>query len=531
MSWRNPAWDVLGVEPTTDQSAIRRAYAARLKTIDADRDPAAFIKLREAFEQARNEATWADLDEDDAQEPLEPVALAAEATLAARPPERTPPPPEPEPAPSPWAPPRPEDFDARAAALLQLLDREGADIWATPDEAEAMLAHWRALATDPRLDQIGRFAEAEQWFAHLVARNSPFSDPLVGPVSDFFGWMAAAGDISQSPAVAFVAQRRRLLDFAAAVDQPGHPLHRAWIELTTPATERSRRGRVPGRDIEKLIETVRRDVPGLEANFDGYRVSLWTKKKDRSWVGMLGWWIFIVVVIQFANLTKCIDDRWPPPPPPHAPTFIPAKLENTRADTDRALEILFAGKLDVATAAARNPHFAAAMNRQWQADLDAGATLPDYVASLQRLINQRYRDGIANAPADLLRERQRYELARAELARNFGAKICAAHLSGTTTGSDMPLPPALEQQRQALVARMVLETRPTAKPRPKQTRFAVPAEVLAAAAKRAGLSTEALARAMRFEGPEQAQCDGRIAFIQTVLALPAKRAAPLLRAM
>lgn len=45
-------WDELGIAPTADQGAIRRAYAGRLKTIDVDRDPAAFIALRQAFTDA-----------------------------------------------------------------------------------------------------------------------------------------------------------------------------------------------------------------------------------------------------------------------------------------------------------------------------------------------------------------------------------------------------------------------------------------------------------------------------------------------
>jgi len=45
-------WQELGIEPTVDPAAIRRAYAARLKAIDADLDPGAFRTLRGAFESA-----------------------------------------------------------------------------------------------------------------------------------------------------------------------------------------------------------------------------------------------------------------------------------------------------------------------------------------------------------------------------------------------------------------------------------------------------------------------------------------------
>jgi len=45
-------WAVLGLEATTDTAAIRRAYRARLREIDIDRDTASFIALRQAFEDA-----------------------------------------------------------------------------------------------------------------------------------------------------------------------------------------------------------------------------------------------------------------------------------------------------------------------------------------------------------------------------------------------------------------------------------------------------------------------------------------------
>jgi hypothetical protein len=58
-------WDELGISPCDDPKAIRRAYAARLKKLDPDRDPAAFARLREALELALAEA-------EGAAEPIQP---------------------------------------------------------------------------------------------------------------------------------------------------------------------------------------------------------------------------------------------------------------------------------------------------------------------------------------------------------------------------------------------------------------------------------------------------------------------------
>jgi hypothetical protein len=45
-------WDELGITPCGDPKAIRRAYAARLKKLDPDRNPEAFARLRRALEWA-----------------------------------------------------------------------------------------------------------------------------------------------------------------------------------------------------------------------------------------------------------------------------------------------------------------------------------------------------------------------------------------------------------------------------------------------------------------------------------------------
>src|SRR5262245_4209679 len=49
-------WNELAINPTRDSKAIRRAYAARLRTIDPDCDLQAFTCLRAALEQALTEA-------------------------------------------------------------------------------------------------------------------------------------------------------------------------------------------------------------------------------------------------------------------------------------------------------------------------------------------------------------------------------------------------------------------------------------------------------------------------------------------
>lgn len=55
-------WSVLGLAPTADERAIRRAYAARLKATNPEDDPTGFMALREAFEEARYQAEMGYVD-------------------------------------------------------------------------------------------------------------------------------------------------------------------------------------------------------------------------------------------------------------------------------------------------------------------------------------------------------------------------------------------------------------------------------------------------------------------------------------
>ena len=45
-------WNILGLEPTQDVSAIKRAYAQKTRDCHPEEDPEGFMRLREAYQAA-----------------------------------------------------------------------------------------------------------------------------------------------------------------------------------------------------------------------------------------------------------------------------------------------------------------------------------------------------------------------------------------------------------------------------------------------------------------------------------------------
>jgi hypothetical protein len=182
------AWAVLGLEPTDDARAAKRAYSGLLKQIDVDRDPKGFIRLREALELAlhygANIPEWESDDYDDA-EWAEDEALAPDDSPAFQAVGTG----------QPCAPyvdagdMRTPALPGGASALAEASHRLGRLLFdPEPVESAEIEAAGVVLLAEVDKAAVDDAAATERWLLGALVDSIPRSDPLIGPAMDHFGW-------------------------------------------------------------------------------------------------------------------------------------------------------------------------------------------------------------------------------------------------------------------------------------------------------------------------------------------------------
>lgn len=300
---RGNIWATLGTEATTEARAIKKAYAARLKAIDVDSDPAAFITLREArdtalrlaagqigtpgFEpqphaqpqpQAQPEPVFvpsarhaAPIEADPmvARTDAAPVALEERAAPARR---------------SPWAT-IPIDNHMRAIADMLFVDTgEPLDAQALTRETEALLRH-------PQLDEIGRADETETWLAHVIVDGIPRSDAMIGPAMRRFDWAGKAMTWECPWAVQAVVDRAGDCQFRERAWRDTE-MKAALDELANPPRDRRPLPLIPY-VVRRFLHEVRTEHPSVERDLNPESVAWWdayfARRRERfPWATALG---------------------------------------------------------------------------------------------------------------------------------------------------------------------------------------------------------------------------------------------------
>lgn len=189
-------WARLGIEPTTQLAAIKKAYAVKLKVTRPDDDAEAYQALRAAYERAQQWAAWARAEAEQGREVEMPAATAAAAPDAAV--ERTPeaPPfaaeapdaPQPVTLAEPAAPAEPElplPPAVRPAALIERLEQ----VW-RQHGAEALMAAWQEVRRELDEQPLARRAEFSAAFAEWLIHQSRLPVRLAVALDAHFEWTA-----------------------------------------------------------------------------------------------------------------------------------------------------------------------------------------------------------------------------------------------------------------------------------------------------------------------------------------------------
>ena len=526
------AFKHLGLAPTAGASEIRRAYARLLKAMDIDADVDGYTRLRNARDVAlaRASGAFAEYDEGssdalDVAAP-EPVADPPAAPVEIQPVE-TPDPVEPEPV---------NEIAAAQQRLIAILFPGGEQMYhLRPDEAAEAQRCFDILKTDPRLDQIDVLASAGDWFAQVVGQSIPRSDPLVRPVTAYFGWNRGE-QVGVSPAVAAVIDRANALDWRDRLRQRSHRLHRAWKEMTKPADESSGRGWVSGKRIRELLNEVRTRHPSLEGDMDWYRVSLWENRGSSAGGSEAGWRYVVFAVILIIQIARFASSTNSTPTDPQATpvdSVFTAPSIDPETDITEALKGVTGGSVDAAQLRAENPKLYELVRSDWdelRPDQNGSYT---FMRSERTLFADLVERGWASAPYDVLRHAMETDL---KIARTLPTPDCASFLVGQLSADR--LGEAQVNLRRAVDGELLLAADPakvTGPPPAATFHYTIPGSVIRAAIKRSGLVESQFRAGIKYEPPpgvqSETQCRARLALREAILAQPKTSGLAIMRDM
>ena len=162
-------WARLGIEPTTDLAAIKKAYALKLKTTRPDDDAEAYQALRGAYERAQQWLKW----QQQAAEAAEPGDAAESVDVPAATVD------------TPAAPEPPVEALAHPGQLIDELTQR----W--QHSGEPALLHAWAEEVRPELDRqpLSRQTEFSAAFAQWVLATPTLPDDLLQALNAHFGWL------------------------------------------------------------------------------------------------------------------------------------------------------------------------------------------------------------------------------------------------------------------------------------------------------------------------------------------------------
>ena len=271
-------WERLGIERTDDVTAIKKAYAKRLKQIDVEADPRAFISLREARDFALDFAKSPAPDAAEAGD-YEAGDWAEEPEFAERDDWLI------SPAPDSRGMPADPALVAEAAARQERFEELESLLFADeakPGSADRMRLLVRQILADPEMIGLADSERIEAWLAWASAASEPRSDPILPLVVEHFGWESKFEDWDLDYSIVAAVQRYRGLLFREVATPAGSPYHKAWLELTRTGPRLGWDRYLAAGGIARLLTIIRDHCPAAEDLLNPHRVALWDEHLEGS---------------------------------------------------------------------------------------------------------------------------------------------------------------------------------------------------------------------------------------------------------
>lgn len=556
---RHWPWDVLGIDPTREEGEVRRAYADALRRLDLDKDVAAYSSLRRARDEglwlARN--GWDEGGEEDSgdfglgslDDPadddlgfdvasvrfsgtgdgvgsldggldwsgLDPSDAGSGSFDA---PERE-------------AVPELSEGQERARiawnGLLEILYPQGqySEEAITLDQLGEGNRHLETLIARADECEIDEHHALDHGLAQLMAETWPRSAPFVEPAADAFRWLEESGQIEERPALVFLNLRLRGMRFHEKVQQPDHPLNKAWVELSKPGRARwIDRMRVRNEDVYNLLSGIRSRYPEVESYLDGDRVASWENPTDTSQGSNFTWvWIVIIVVVGLARIvnTANSDDSSIPPPARISEAQIEqGPIASYRAEYDSRLETLFGEGMTMAGIRAADPVFATQLDNAMDRDRYGTGTIEGFVRG------QAFRAGSVARFDELVALAKLKQLWMMNSLGN--PEQCRRVMAGDFRTAPLELDRAARLGEQDLLKQLLEAGVLSHLGGREATSFSVPGWMVEQVIKRSGLTEQALAAALN--DPEHpSRCLVDLTLINVTLEQPGRVSEELLRGL
>jgi hypothetical protein len=289
------AWKTLGIDATSDKRAIKRAYAAKLKSIDPDKDPKTFLALRDALQAATWDSVYVDDDdyqtwgedetdeehqerremevlgyspsaEEESRHIIEPIS---DAELEDDPdPFENIDPPEWDEQPDP-------DYDENAPRnRLSTILWGDDDIIPLEDELRSLTNGLIDSFDEETIDAAG---ETENWLGWIVSATMRRSDCMIPILVNRLDWKAKAGSVSAPYYMDDVIGRYRDLVRLTALRKSSHADHQTFMRLCRPingplgqveaSLQRSK--------VRAFVASIRAHNPTIEWDFNPDTLAAW----------------------------------------------------------------------------------------------------------------------------------------------------------------------------------------------------------------------------------------------------------------